>query len=134
MAVATPNDVEIALGRPLTGDAETSQVSWWLDGTELLIANRLGPVDNLDPTAVRYVEAEAVAAKVRRGGNTETSITATVDDGAVTRRWEAPVSDADITDEWWNLLTPQRDSNAFSTRPGFAPGRRYARPHTRTRF
>lgn len=134
MAVAEASDVEQPLGRPLASDAETAQVNWWLDGMELLIVNKLGPVANLDQVAVRYVEAEAVAEKVRRHGRTETSITATVDDGSVTRRWEAPITADDITDEWWDLLTPRRDSGTFSTRPGFDPGRRYARPHMRTRY
>lgn len=123
MSAATPADVATALGRPassLTED-ESAQIQWWLDGIELFITNRLGPVGMLDQAAVRYVEVEAVAAKKRRSGNTESSITVAVDDGSVTRRWDGAVGAEDITDEWWNLLDPNSGREASSTRPGFDP-------------
>jgi hypothetical protein len=107
MAVATAADVAVPLGRPITAAAEVAQVEWWLTGVERLIISRLGDVHALDEEAVRYVEAEAVAAKARRSGQSETSITTTVDDGSVTRRWDGAgsVAAGDITEEWWDLLT-----------------------------
>lgn len=134
MTVATYEDVATALGRTITDGDEAGQIDWWLTGIELLIANRLGPVANLDQAAVRYVEAEAAAAKVRRNGQTESSITVSVDDGNVTRRWDQPASADDITDEWWGLLAPKSESNAFSTRPGYTPDICWPRPHMRTTY
>lgn len=106
MAVATYTDVEVALGRPLPGEPEQEQVEWWLAGVERFIANRLGPVEDLNEDDVVYVEVEAVAEKVRRAGTRESSITVAVDDGTVTRRYEnESVTAGDITDEWWELLS-----------------------------
>lgn len=126
MAVATYHDVGTILRREITDTTEQDQIEWWLNGIELLIATRLGPVDGLNQDAVKYVEAEAVAAKVRRTAGSpsdEASITVSVDDGSVTRRWDhsSTVGLEDITDEWWELLAPKRESVAFSTRPGYSP-------------
>jgi hypothetical protein len=121
MAVATWQDVAVALGRPtsdFTADQQ-AQITWWLGGLERFIINRLGPVADLNADDVKYVEAEAAAEKVRRTGTSESSITVTVDDGAVTRRYEAPVSASDITDEWWNLLDQDASAATGSIRPGF---------------
>lgn len=120
MAVATYEDVAVALGRPISTEAEQAQVEWWLNGVELFIVARLGVVADLDENAVRYVEVEAVAAKVRRASTDgASSITVNVDDGGVTRRYENPVSVDDITDEWWSLLDPDVGGGAFSVRPYF---------------
>lgn len=119
MAVAAISDVEAALGRPISSTDEQNQVNWWLDGLEIVIRSRLGDVTLLDQEALVYVEGEAAAAKVRRNGSPETSITVSVDDGAVTRRYDNPASAADIADAWWDLLSPGTGSGAFSTRPGF---------------
>jgi hypothetical protein len=122
VAVATWQEVAVALGRPtsdFTAD-EQAQISWWLNGVELFIVNRLGAVAELDQATVKYVEVEAVAAKVERAKHKgASSVTVNVDDGGVTRRFESPVSADDITDEWWDLLGPE--SGAFSTRPYFEP-------------
>lgn len=106
MAVATYEDVAVALGRPISTEAEQAQVEWWLTGVELILGARLGDVSALNQEALRYVEAEAVAAKVdRRSAQGASSITVNVDDGGVTRRFESPITAGDITDEWWNLLS-----------------------------
>lgn len=134
MAVATFEDVGVALGRTITDTAEADQIDWWLSGVELIITARLGSIFNLDQGIVKYVEVEAVAAKVRRNGQSESSITVAVDDGNVTRRWDAPVSSDDITDEWWSLLAPKTETAAFSTRPGHAPGPHWQHPHARVTY
>ena len=122
MAVATYEDVAVALGRPISTEAEQNQVEWWLSGVELFITAKLGDVSNLDEAAVKYVEVEAVVAKIRRGALAgASSITVNVDDGGVTRRYENPVSADDITDEWWALLDPDVGGGAFSVRPSFEP-------------
>ncbi|GAB2970261.1 hypothetical protein [Nocardioides montaniterrae] len=120
MPVATESDVETALGRPLLA-AEATQANWWLVGIELAIVHRLGDVSALNQDAVKYVEAEAVAEKLRRRGTNESSITVAVDDGSVTRRFDNPSSADDITDEWWSLLTPSGNAESSSIRPGFEP-------------
>lgn len=118
MAVATYQDVEVALGRSISTDAEQDQVEWWLDGVELFITARLGDVADLNETVVQYVEVEAVVAKIQRAGRNESSITVSVDDGSVTRRFDS-VSASDITDEWWQLLDPASNAGSASIRPGF---------------
>lgn len=121
MAVATYADVAVALGRPISTVAEQAQVTYWLDGIELVIRGRLGAVAALDQDVLKYVETEAVAEKVRRSGRDESSITVAVDDGTVTRRYENTISAGDITDEWWNLLDPDSSSGSASIRPYFEP-------------
>lgn len=117
MTVATVDDVAVPLGRPITSATERAQVQWWLTGAELVIKGRLGDVAALDQDAVLYVEAEAVAAKARRSGRAESSITVAVDDGSVTRRYENEVTAGDITDEWWNLLDAKPSAGAFTVSP-----------------
>jgi hypothetical protein len=119
VAVATYEDVAVALGRPISTTAEQGQVTWWLNGVELFITARLGPVADLDETTVKYVEVEAVVAKIQRAGRSESSITVAVDDGSVTRRYENAVTASDITDEWWNLLDPDSNTATASIRPSF---------------
>lgn len=122
MAVATYEDVAVALGRPISDPAEQAQVTYWLDGIEMVIVSRLGPVSELDQDILRFVETEAVAARVRRyseGG--ASSITVAVDDGTVTRRYEGAISSGDITAEWWDMLNPVAGSGVFSARPQFEP-------------
>src|SRR5690242_2622473 len=104
MAVASADDVATALGRPLSSSAEEEQVEWWLTGVELVLSQRLGDLTALDQDALLFVEAEAAAAKVRRHGTLESSISVSVDDATVTRRYENPVTDDDIADIWWLLL------------------------------
>jgi hypothetical protein len=119
VAVATYDDVAVALGRAISTDAEQGQVEWWLNGVELFITARLGDVGDLDQTVVKYVEVEAVVAKINRAGRGESSITVSVDDGAVTRRYDNAVTASDITDEWWQLLDPDSNTATASIRPGF---------------
>jgi hypothetical protein len=119
MAVATYFDVEVALGRSITSPSEQDQVEWWLDGVELFVTARLGAVAGLNQTIVKYVEVEAVVAKIQRAGRAESSVTVAVDDGSVTRRYENAVSASDITDEWWQLLDPDSGTPTASIRPSF---------------
>lgn len=123
MAVATWQDVAVALGRPtsdFTADQQ-AQITYWLDGVELLIKARLGDPALLDQAVLAFVETESVAGRFRRlsdGG--ASSVTVSVDDGSVTRRYES-VSADDITDSWWDMLDPTRGASGWSTRPGFEP-------------
>lgn len=117
MAVATYTDVAVAVGRPISSDVEQNQIEWWLTGAEMAIKARLGDLSVLDQNVLLYVEVEAVAAKVRRHGNLESSITVSVDDSSVTRRYESNVTSADITDDWWDLLNPAATVTAFTISP-----------------
>ena len=119
MAVATYDDVAVALGRAISDSDEQNQVEYWLDGIELIIGSRLGDVSELDQDVLKYVETEAVVARINRNAAAGTSsITVAVDDSSVTRRFEG-VSAADITDDWYRLLDPAWGTGAFSVRPSF---------------
>lgn len=112
-AIASYIDVESSLGRPLS-NTERNRVDWWLTGAELLLKARLGDVSLLDQNAVRYVEAEAVAARV---GNPDNYTSETIDD--YTYRYGSETRGIVIRDEWWAMLSPKTDGS--STRPGFEP-------------
>ena len=116
MSVATVTDVATAIGRPISESAEQGQVQWWLDAVELQIVARLGAVADLDPTAVRYVEVEAVAARLT---NPEGYQSETIDDYT----YRLPVESRRVTilEEWWRLLDPNTSADAYSVRPGFEP-------------
>lgn len=117
MTVATYQEVAVALGRPISTEGEQAQVNWWLTGVEMLIRSRLGDIALLDQDTLKYVEVEAVAEKVRRHGTRESSISVAVDDGTVTRRYENQVGAEDITDGWWELLSPATTTAAFTINP-----------------
>lgn len=116
MAVATWQEVAVALGRPSSdfNADQQAQITWWLAGIELLIKSRLGPIADLDQDSVKQVEVEAVAEKVRRSGQSESSITVSVDDGSVTRRYENRVTADDITADMWGLFGSGYTSSAYT--------------------
>lgn len=113
MAVATYTDVGVALRRTISDTAEQAQIEHWLTGAEMAVRSRLGDPALLDQAVLKYVEAEAVAEKVRRAGREESSITVSVDDGSVTRRYD-PMGADDINDSLWSLLSPIRSSSAYT--------------------
>ena len=119
MAVATFTDVGVALRRTISDNAEQAQITHWLTGAEMAIKSRLGDVSLLDQDILKYVEAEAVAEKVRRAGREESSITVSLDDGSVTRRYDAMGAD-DIASDLWSLLSPAGTSS-FYTVPVVSP-------------
>lgn len=100
MAVATVSDVEVELGRTLSG-SESAQVSVWLERAERQIVKRLGPVSGLDQAAVRDVETMAVAAKASNPDGYES-------EGIDDYRYKLPAETRRVTilDEWWDLLSP----------------------------
>ncbi len=122
MAVATYEDVAVALGRPISTAAEQAQVEWWLTGIEHVITARLGDLAELDQDVLLYVEVEAAVAKVNRAGRSESSVTVAVDDGSVTRRYEGGVSAQDVSDLLWDLLSPAVATAAFTITPYGEPG------------
>lgn len=116
MTVAQVSDVATAIGRPITDTAEQGQVSYWLDAAEMMISARLGDITALDEAKVKYVEIEAVAARL---SNPEGYATESIDD--YTYRLPSETRRVTILPEWWELLCPATDAEAFSTRPGFDP-------------
>jgi hypothetical protein len=113
VAVATYADVGVALRRTISDSAEQAQIEHWLTGAEMAVRSRLGDPALLDQDVLKYVEAEAVAEKVRRAGREESSITVSVDDGSVTRRYDGMSVD-DISTDLWSLLSPARSSSAYT--------------------
>ncbi len=114
MAVATYEDVAVAIGRPISDATEQARVTYWLDAAELIIGARLGDVAELDQAALKYVETEAVAAKL---ANPDGYQSETIDD--YTYRFGTETRRVTILDEWWRLLDPDTGSGAFSARPYF---------------
>lgn len=113
MAAATYEDVGVALRRTISDEAEQAQIEHWLTGAEMAIRSRLGDPALLDQDVLAYVEAEAVAERVRRAGREESSITVSVDDGSVTRRYDA-MTPTDIGTDLWSLLSPARSGSAYT--------------------
>jgi hypothetical protein len=122
VAVATYEDVAVALGRPISTEVEQAQVEWWLTGIEHVIFARLGDLAELDQNVLLYVEVEAAVAKIHRAGRSESSVTVAVDDGSVTRRYENSISAQDVSDLLWDLLTPDSGTGAFTISPYGEPG------------
>lgn len=116
MSLATVQDVATAIGRPITDDAEVSQVEYWLNAAELLITARLGDVLALDANKVIYVETEAVVVRLSNPNGYQSE---TIDD--YTYRYGSGTRQVAILPEWWELLAPSTESEAFSTSPGFEP-------------
>jgi hypothetical protein len=108
-------DIETALGRTLTS-AEQAQATQWIADALLLIEVRLGDPADLNQGALDYVVREAVVARFRNpdGYQSETIDDYTYRHGSETRR-------VTILDEWWNLLSPNVESERYSVRPGFVP-------------
>lgn len=129
MSVTTPEDVRAHLGRPSVGQAEAELWQVWIDGAEMMIADRLGPVSALDRDRLVWVVAEAVAQKARVAAPSAEQVrrkTVTVDDGSVTKEYfDAPDNSVTIIDEWWRLLTPDARParGAFTISPTYAPDR-----------
>lgn len=118
MAV-TPQNIAVALGRttPAPDSAEFAQWSMWIGDARMLIAAKLGDLDDLDQDALDYVVREAVAAQVRRPDDA-TQVAVSVDDGQVSRTYRTGAGRVTIRDEWWELLSPNSASRgAFSITP-----------------
>jgi hypothetical protein len=112
--------VAIALGRPTAdfSSEQQGQINYWLNGVELVLGSRLGPVSELDQATLRYVETEVVAAKVRRlAEDGATSVSVSVDDGTVTRRYES-VTAADATADMWSMFGLGGASTAYTIAVG----------------
>ncbi len=124
MAV-TPDLIAVALKRPVPSmtSPEAKQWAMWIADARMLIANRLGELDDLDETKLDYVVREAVAARVEHPGRAE-QVSVTLGQQTISRRYPPAVSSSGITilSEWWALLDPDTsDSGAFTVRPAAEP-------------
>ena len=117
----TPADVATTLGRSIPALQSTQYKQWalWIEDARRIIKNRLPDLDALDQGDLDYVVREAVAERARKDRkDSSTSKTVKVDDGEVTTRYpEGQSSGIEITDEWWEMLDPEADSEAFTVRP-----------------
>lgn len=111
MSLATVQDVAAAVGRPITDDAEVSQVEYWLNAAEMLITARLGDVLELDANKVIYVETEAVVARLSNPNGYQSE---TIDD--YTYRYGTGTRQVTILPEWWTLLSPKRSGSFYTVR------------------
>ena len=119
-----PFDVGDNLGRTLTY-AETVQAEKWIASTLTIIATRLGDTTLLDQDVLDLVVLEAVSLRMKNpDGVTQREVA--VDDGRVSTRWEKATGQINILPEWWELLTPVRESGAFTVRPSYEPDRCHA--------
>jgi hypothetical protein len=125
-----PEDIAVELGRsaPEEGTPEFEQWAQWIEDTLLLIQARFKDrFAQIDEGILDYVVRQAVASRARRP-DSASSMTVTVDDGTVTRRYENgdQAGSAYILDEWWDLLQPGEDgrvAGAFTIKPAPQPKR-----------
>lgn len=123
MAYATVLDVGHELGREITDRDEQAQVNRWIARVELLISQRLGPLDRLNPEALRAVVPAVVA---RKALNPTGKQNERIDDYSYGLSTEAASVDLMLTDLEWEMLTPEEatvDDGAFNIRPGGSVGR-----------
>jgi hypothetical protein len=117
VAVITYEEVAVSLGRPISDAAEQAQVAQWIADVELLIGARLGDVTLLDQDVLAYVVREAVVARLSNPSGLQSE---TIDD--YTYRYAESSRRVSILDEWWDLLSPDASSAAFTIRPYGEPG------------
>ena len=103
-------DVALALGvsTPARTDTDARRWTMWIGVAERDIDRRfdsIGGITALDEADVKYVVAEAVAAKHRDPvGQSQRSVS--VDDGSVSATYTRSSGDVRISPEGWDRLTP----------------------------
>lgn len=116
--------VEVELSRALT-PAETAQAEQRAGNALFLIRIRLGDdLTELNQKAIVIVLTEVLLGRIEAtatSGLIEDS--ETIDDYTYRRKFSQATSRVNLLPEWWELLSPGRESGAFSTRPGFEPDR-----------
>ena len=122
MSTVTYFDIEGTLGRPLS-ITEQAQAVLWITDAEMLVSAALGALDALDADRLAYVVRESVADRFRAGisGGAE-SVSVSVDDSTVTRRYASDRGSADgdwLIDGWLSLLSKRQKGGPFSIMPWF---------------
>lgn len=102
------------LGRALT-DIETAQATQRVKNALVVIRGRFGSdLSDLDEDALVYVLSEILLARSRNPDGFQSE---TIDD--YTYRLPDETRRLTLLPEWWDLLTPLRESAVFSARPQF---------------
>jgi len=118
MTVTVAN-VATTLLRSPPAEASLDWAAWtmWIDDARRQIKNRLGDLALLDQDDLDYVVRESVALKVKRP-DPATQISVSIDDGTISKSYEKGAGQVTITDEWWDLLTPEAvDNGAWTIKP-----------------
>jgi hypothetical protein len=122
-------DVATELGRPTPDLLVTEQWQSWILRAYRLVENRFGSTKfaTLDGSIVDEVVMVAVSEHIRAWRDTTASqYTVTVDDGTVSRKYDAGIGYLTIPDALWELLDPTLGlDGAFTITP-------YATPDTPT--
>ena len=119
MAV-TVEQVAVELGRPTPTSPVSDQWQSWIDRAYRLIAARLGSETyaGLDPEILDDVVLMAVTQHVRAWRDlTASRYTVSVDDGSVTRAYEASTGLLEIPDDLWPLLGVEAVAASFTIEP-----------------
>lgn len=113
--MVTPDDIGTVLGRP---PSQSDAVQWqvWINDARMLIRVRLGDLSALDQDVLDYVTRESVVAHVRRPDDA-TTVQVQIDDASSSRTYSTSKGRVGILDEWWDLLSPSDDGDAFSIGP-----------------
>ena len=127
MPYATVSDVEVRFGRTLT-DAESAQVSAWIEDLEAEILERIPALDLLiaagRPTVgtLRRVISAAIVRKLQNPSGLRQR-TVSIDDYSTTETVDASNSAGylGLTAGEWELLLPGISGEAFTIRPYGAP-------------
>lgn len=123
MTYATVSDVEVRFGRTLT-DAESAQVSAWIEDLESEILERIPALDLLvlagRPTlgTLRRVISAAVVRKLQNPSGLRQR-TVSIDDYSTTETVDTANSAGylGLTNEDWALLLPGALGDSFTIRP-----------------
>lgn len=108
------------LARPVPEPPTFDQWQSWIDRAYRLIESRLGSETYaaIDPDTLDDVVLVAVAQHVRAWRDTTASrYTVSVDDGTVSRQYEAPVGLLEIPDDLWPLLGVEAVGQSFTIEP-----------------
>lgn len=112
MSVITYQDVETAVGRPMSDQDEQEQVTQWISDVEMLIGARLGDLTELDQPLLAYVEREVVIARMRYRRDRNSQRSTSSEDDVDTGQEHYFLR---VLNQWWALLSPE-------TRAGFGTG------------
>lgn len=114
--------VEIGRSTPNVNSVEYEQIQQWIDRTYRDIQRRFrDSYAALDPEAVDDVVILAVSEHARNPEGWD-SRDVSVDDARTSIRYKHSSGRIVILDEWWEMLTPKRESGAFTVHSPFRPG------------
>jgi len=125
MSYATITDVSTRLGRPISDSLEVAQVTAWIGDIEALILARIPTLaglitaGSLATETVTMVEANAVIRKIR---NPDGKQNEKIDDYSYGLNANAARGELFLSDDEWDLLTPNASSGAFTVTPYGLPG------------